>query len=313
MNKSYSKIRHIQNSNILLESRTKSQFLINEKSRPNVVTPDYDYIIARDDKTKDICNNVKRVKNKDEDNIILNIYDALNNQWQFDPKIASSNYISASGTEKLKTNLKQLKNKNEYCSVVDGYKNKYKRDLDKDANWAFWKNESWSNNFFNIIPNSSTPSSDSQTKKGVGWEQYPCVVNDVNSKKVTSLAGQVFYDVDGFYHYDTGKRMNKQTNEISNYYCEDYNTRVGGTKPLKSDTSTPATQETTTQQPVANTNWSTLPTKVSTIQKSLNITPSGKMDQTTINTIMTKLGGNNVTNVEKKEPSQTGTSTSSEA
>jgi hypothetical protein len=68
-----------------------------------------------------------------------------------------------------------------------------------------------------------------------------------------------------------------------------------------------------TQQPVTNTAWVGLPTRVSTIQKTLNITPSSQMDQATINAIMTNLGGNNVTNVEKKEPSQTGTSTSSEA
>ena len=67
-------------------------------------------------------------------------------------------------------------------------------------------------------------------------------------------------------------------------------------KENKADTS-PATQSTT------NTSWASLPTKVSTIQKSLNITPSSQMDQATINAIMNKL--NSGAKVETQKPTAT--------
>jgi|LakMenEpi03Aug12_release.lakeMendotaPanAssembly.Ray.scaffolds.fasta_scaffold596561_1 hypothetical protein len=152
-----------------------------------------------------------------------------------------------------------------------------------------------------------------------GFSKYPCVqslpYNSKNQKIKEDKENKVYLYTDGTYiSFDDAKDPSKRKGEYrtGTFFCEVDNVSGESTlslqsnNPQESETSTKqnTTQSTTnTTQSTTNTTWASLPTKVSTIQKSLNITPSSQMDQATINAIMNKL--NSGAKVETQKPAAT--------
>ncbi len=132
--------------------------ILNEQQRPIVVTPDYQYVKDRDKKTETLKNKCSAnplrdfyLKKMKERNInIDNIYNALNKSWK---SYLKNNYISSEGASLLKREMSKIISLNEYCVVLKKYKEKYNRNLDLDANWAFWKNSAWDDSFYSVISN----------------------------------------------------------------------------------------------------------------------------------------------------------------
>lgn len=53
----------------------------------------------------------------------------------------------------------------------------------------------------------------------VGWDKFPCVTTNPDAKKVLLKDGSVTYDLIGFYFYGNGRKMDKDTRLMSNYFC----------------------------------------------------------------------------------------------
>lgn len=71
---------------------------------------------------------------------------------------------------------------------------------------------------------SETTDTKKVTKTLVGWDKYPCVLNNPNKKEGKMKDGTSAFLIDGFWHYGGGRRMNVSTKEMGNYYCVDENT-----------------------------------------------------------------------------------------
>lgn len=73
-----------------------------------------------------------------------------------------------------------------------------------------------------------TKSPEEETKEPsktlVGWDKYPCVMNNPNKKEGKMKDGTSAFLIDDFWYYGGGRRMNTTTKEMSNYYCIDENT-----------------------------------------------------------------------------------------
>lgn len=75
------------------------------------------------------------------------------------------------------------------------------------------------------IQRSETPKKESASSPEslVGWDKFPCVTSNPNAKKKRTVKydidGSVYYEINGFGYYGGGRKMNLSTNEMSDYHC----------------------------------------------------------------------------------------------
>lgn len=65
------------------------------------------------------------------------------------------------------------------------------------------------------------------------WEKYPCVPNHPGSQQSEDSSGGIVYEIGNYRYYGNGRKMNKDTKEMSRFTCSDppFNTDDGSIDP----------------------------------------------------------------------------------
>ena len=181
------------------------------------------------------------------------------------------------------------------CGVMTKYKEIYNIALLADLTREIYKDTNWTDTvkfpLMKAVEKSKELSLQAAQKPAetlVGWDKFPCVTTNPNAKKLSLKDGSVTYEINGFYYYGGGRKMNQSTKEMSDYHCGADGMIKEGPKPAGGSIAAVT---------ATGGGGGSLSTRVSAIQKQLGLAQSGKMDQATINTLMGKIqGGSTTTN-----------------
>lgn len=258
----------------LHESKTQKQYLLNEAStRENF-----------NKKINDICNAGTYGTGNLSTAEVQKISDTLSNIY-LKPGSGYKNNATLNRMAQLISGTKLISN---FCLVLKKFNETTQRNLMREFDRFIYNTTAWDLTVRMTLDNLIKISDEFEQKSNTdyqkisqeitsGWNKFPCVTSAQGVKQVTikDTPGEFAYRIGDIDYYKSGTKYSG--GKFSKYHC--------GTDGMIKDGPKPASGTGV----VTTGGGGDLSTRVSTIQKQLGLTQSGKMDQATINALMTKI------------------------